>query len=241
MTPYHKRQTPITKRMAEDMLVRNLAVRMRPAAAMMLHTWNQRLDHHPHVHALIPGSGPSLDGTTWIPCRHTIGSARKPSIPFLVDNKLLGWRFRDAFLQGLRRLWQQGNLKLRADQDLEATLSPLEERDWVVFIQPPPRKDSRPEHVVKYLARCMTGGPISDRRLSRLEGDRKKRRFAVRNANRRWRSLVWHRAPRGARSSGTSPVDRRKRNGGTRDEARPSPETSFEVASAPSDSQFPCG
>ena len=68
MTPYHKRQTPITKRMAEDMLVRNLAVRKRPAVAMMLHTWNQRLDHHPHVHALIPGSGPSLDGTTWVPC-----------------------------------------------------------------------------------------------------------------------------------------------------------------------------
>jgi hypothetical protein len=27
MTPYHKRQTPVTKRMAEDMLVRNLAPR----------------------------------------------------------------------------------------------------------------------------------------------------------------------------------------------------------------------
>jgi len=27
MTPYFKRQTPITKRMAEDMLVRNLAAR----------------------------------------------------------------------------------------------------------------------------------------------------------------------------------------------------------------------
>ena len=27
MTPYHKRQTPITQRMAEDMLVRNLAPR----------------------------------------------------------------------------------------------------------------------------------------------------------------------------------------------------------------------
>jgi site-specific recombinase XerD len=27
MTPFHKRQTPITKRMAEDMLVRNLAIR----------------------------------------------------------------------------------------------------------------------------------------------------------------------------------------------------------------------
>ena len=26
-TPYHKRQTPITQRMAEDMLVRNLAPR----------------------------------------------------------------------------------------------------------------------------------------------------------------------------------------------------------------------
>jgi hypothetical protein len=34
-----------------------------------------------------------------------------------------------------------------------------------VFIEPPPTKDANPEHVLKYLARYLTGGPISDRRL----------------------------------------------------------------------------
>jgi hypothetical protein len=31
---------------------------MQPAAAKVLHTWNQRLEHHPHIHALVPGMGP---------------------------------------------------------------------------------------------------------------------------------------------------------------------------------------
>ena len=31
------------------------------AAVMVLHTWNQKLDAHAHVHALVPGGGPSLD------------------------------------------------------------------------------------------------------------------------------------------------------------------------------------
>ncbi len=32
-------------------------------------------------------------------------------------------------------------------------------------IEPPPRDDSLPEHVLEYVARYLTGGPISDRRL----------------------------------------------------------------------------
>ena len=30
---------------------------IEPAAVMVLHTWNQELDHHSHVHALVPGGG----------------------------------------------------------------------------------------------------------------------------------------------------------------------------------------
>ena len=37
-----------------------------PAALMVLHTWNQRLEHHPHLHALVPGGGPSRDGRRWV-------------------------------------------------------------------------------------------------------------------------------------------------------------------------------
>jgi Putative transposase len=34
-----------------------------------------------------------------------------------------------------------------------------------VYIEGPPTEKSSPEHVLKYLARYLTGGPISDRRL----------------------------------------------------------------------------
>src|SRR5438046_7431328 len=29
---------------------------------LVLHTWGQTLQHHPHVHCVVPGGGPSLDG-----------------------------------------------------------------------------------------------------------------------------------------------------------------------------------
>jgi hypothetical protein len=44
-------------------------------------------------------------------------------------------------------------------------LSRFENKTWVSFIQAPPNEHCPPEHVAKYLARYMTGGPISDRRL----------------------------------------------------------------------------
>ena len=134
------------------------------AATMMLHTWNQRLGHHPHVHALVAGNGPSLDGKSWVSCRQTRGTRSQSPRPFLVDNKRLGHRFRDRFLAGLRRLAQRGELQLRGDAELEL-LAELAERDWVVFIEGPPSDLDAPEQVLKYLARYMTGGPIGDRRL----------------------------------------------------------------------------
>ncbi len=33
------------------------------AAVMVLHTWNQKLDAHAHVHAVVPGCGPASDGS----------------------------------------------------------------------------------------------------------------------------------------------------------------------------------
>ena len=35
---------------------------------MVLHTWGQTLGHHPHVHCVVPGGGPSLDGSRWVAC-----------------------------------------------------------------------------------------------------------------------------------------------------------------------------
>ncbi len=32
----------------------------------VLHTWGQNLQHHPHVHCVVPGGGLALDGTRWV-------------------------------------------------------------------------------------------------------------------------------------------------------------------------------
>ena len=141
------------------------------AAAMVLHTWNQKLDAHIHVHALVPGGGPSLRKCDTLtiakPPRHESQNRR-----WLVDADELRLAFRAEFLRGLRRLHRKGKLNLTGDwaflgdvDAFEEWLQPLAEMSWVTFIQAPPTTDATPEHVLKYLARYMTGGPISDRRL----------------------------------------------------------------------------
>ena len=141
-----------------------------PAALLVLHTWNQRLEHYPHLHGLVPGGGPSLDGQRWVASRHRRQRRRRK--PFLVDNQVLGARFRTKFLSGLRRLHRKGNLKLTGSWSRmqepgvwESWLKSLATADWVVYVQPPPDEKMSPEQVLKYLARYLTGGPISDRRL----------------------------------------------------------------------------
>jgi hypothetical protein len=161
-------------RSAAESLHRSIAEQcgMQSASTMVLHTWNQRLGHHPHVHALVPGSGPSLCGTRWIPCRYTKGSRRKPARPFLVDNKELGRKFRDLYTRGVKRLIKAGVLQTEDLTAVNRILSEVETCDWVVYIQPPPQASSDPADIVKYLARYMTGGPISDRRLIKVQDDR---------------------------------------------------------------------
>ena len=145
-----------------------------PAATMVLHTWNQILGFHPHVHALVPGSFPSLDGRQWITPKHPKHKRRRK--PYLCDNFELSARFREKLIAGLRRLQRRGELKFESEEDaepaaFEAWLTELEQVDWNVYIQGPPNQQSDPSQVAKYLARYMTGGPISDSRLISYDGD----------------------------------------------------------------------
>jgi Putative transposase len=43
----------------------------------VLHTWGQTLTHHPHVHCITPGGGPSLDGERWV-----VSIRRRPPVRF---------------------------------------------------------------------------------------------------------------------------------------------------------------
>jgi len=35
----------------------------------VLHTWSQNLQHHPHLHCLVPAGGMALDNSRWITTR----------------------------------------------------------------------------------------------------------------------------------------------------------------------------
>ena len=140
-------------------------VGIQAAGAGVLHTWNQRLGHHPHIHFVVPGNGPSLDGTKWIDCRMTKGTRSKPSQPFLVDNKELGREFRDLFLKRLTRKIKQGIIVPADAAEIATIIQELSVIDWVAFIQGPPKQDCGGELVLKYLTRYMTGGPISSKRI----------------------------------------------------------------------------
>ena len=81
--------------------------------------------------------------------------------------------FRGKFLAGLRALFAAGKLTLPGVlaelPAFNAWLSPLYEKDWVVYAKPP---FGGPEQVLKYLARYTHRVAISNHRLTKLEAGR---------------------------------------------------------------------
>ena len=71
----------VNKRVVYDLLFHAAAETVRQVASnpkrlggdigglMVLHTWGQRLQHHPHVHCVVPAGGLSPDGTRWVHAR----------------------------------------------------------------------------------------------------------------------------------------------------------------------------
>jgi hypothetical protein len=128
----------------------------------VLHTWGQNLDHHPHVHCIVPGGGIAPDGERWISCR--------PG--FFLPVRVLSRLFRRLFLDGLIALFDAGQLQffndLATDSDRAAfvsRLAPLRKREWVVFAK---RPFAGPEQVLAYLARYTHRVAIGNGRLIKL-------------------------------------------------------------------------
>jgi hypothetical protein len=161
-----------------------------PAALMVLHTWNQKLDSHWHVHALVPGGGPGLSSNglsdgSWSEASAPVVEGFDDSRPYLVDAINLRRQFRKFAIAHLQRLRKRGKLKLggtlkhlRLDDAWDAMIDQIGGQEWVSYIEPPPQESSRPQHVVRYLTRYLTGGPISDHRI--LAADEREVTFLAR-------------------------------------------------------------
>ncbi len=140
-------------------------LRCRTGALCVLHTWGQKLELHPHVHAIVPGGGLSIDKESWISCKKG----------YFLPVKVLSKRFRRLFLDGLKRLYREKQLYLEGAREeckkwevFQKVLDDLYGTEWVVYAKKPFKNV---DTVIRYLSRYTHRIAISNYRILKLEND----------------------------------------------------------------------
>jgi predicted Zn-ribbon and HTH transcriptional regulator len=119
----------------------------------VLHTWDQKLQDHFHLHCLVPAGALSLDHSRWIKARRN----------FLFPVKALSVVFRGKFLDLLKQAGEKGRIETTSER-----VQALREKNWVVYAK---RPFGSPQTVLDYLGRYTHRVALSnDRILSAQNG-----------------------------------------------------------------------
>jgi len=124
-----------------------------PGILAVLHTWNQQLGNHPHIHCLVTGGGLGPHGFV---------HRRR----YLVSLDVLQTLFKGKLLCKLQALLRQGRTSVAKDSGHER-LRDASRRTWNIDIR---RPFGGPEQVVSYFARYVRKIAISDHRLVGYDG-----------------------------------------------------------------------
>jgi hypothetical protein len=117
----------------------------------VLHTWDQTLKDHFHIHCLIPAGALSLDHSRWINARGN----------FLFPVKALSRVFRGKFLHLLQRACEKGKIPA-ANNQIKAS----RQKSWVVYAKKP---FGSPHTVLDYLGRYTHRVALSNDRIVKVE------------------------------------------------------------------------
>lgn len=125
----------------------------------VLHTWDQTLRDHFHLHCLIPGGALSFDHERWIPAHQT----------FLFSVKALSLVFRGKFLDLLAQAFVKKQLQfpgrtaaLAQPAAFADLVRSLRQKQWVVYAK---RPFASPEKVLDYLGRYTHRVALSNNRI----------------------------------------------------------------------------
>ena len=121
----------------------------KPGAIAILHTWDQQLRFHPHVHLIVPAGG--ID-------KNNQWKSSKQDGNFLFDVKQMSAVFSARFAKKLRRLKRQGKIKKQVPCDLII-------KPWVVYAK---KAFESAESVVEYLGRYTHRVAISNARILKV-------------------------------------------------------------------------
>jgi hypothetical protein len=131
----------------------------------VLHTWGQSLQHHPHLHCVVPGGGLSPDGQRWVACKTN----------FFLPVRVLSRLFRRLFLELLQTAFDSGQLhffgsleQLREPLAFGRLLAGAKASEWVVYAK---RPFAGPQQVLDYVGRYTHRVAISNNRLRSIEND----------------------------------------------------------------------
>lgn len=120
----------------------------------VLHTWDQQLKAHFHLHCLVPGGALCAKSKRWIPCKET----------YLFNQEALSLVFRGKFIDHLTRATHGATLNVT--QGYQHLKSQLYKHTWVVSVRDP---ITNPQHVLEYLARYTHRVAIANSRLLALK------------------------------------------------------------------------
>jgi hypothetical protein len=121
----------------------------------ILHSWDQKLNAHFHLHCLVAGGAVSKDKKRWMPVKNN----------YLFNQEALSRVFRGKFMEKMAHVRKTGAIKFtgRAYGDFK---NMLYTKNWVVSVREPVK---RPEHVLEYLARYTHRVAIANSRIKKLE------------------------------------------------------------------------
>jgi hypothetical protein len=126
-----------------------------PGFLAILHSWDQKLKAHFHLHCLVAGGVVSKDKKRFIAC----------SGDYLFNQQAVSLVFRGKFIEHLDHVRKTGALKFTTGV-YRNFKNMLYAKNWVVSVRDPVK---RPEHVLEYLARYTHRVAIANSRIKKLE------------------------------------------------------------------------
>jgi hypothetical protein len=127
----------------------------------ILHTWNQKLEFHPHIHCVIPGGTFASDGQSFVQTRET----------FLFPVRALSKVFRAKLLMMLKELFTDGKIFVptdMCDDKFQGIIDECFSKKWVVYLKKP---FAGPTQVLEYLGRYTHRVAIGNYRIKKIEGE----------------------------------------------------------------------
>ena len=132
----------------------------------VLHTWNQKLMDHFHLHCIIPAGVLSFDKTKWVAARDK----------YLFKVESLAKEFKKRYLRKLEKIYEQENLCFHgrasdfADKQIfKQLIRTLRDKQWLAYSKQP---FGGPEQVLEYLGRYTHRVAITNNRIISIESGR---------------------------------------------------------------------